>query len=224
MGVEPPPMKAHDPDSPNLRSTDPHGDRLRLVTEPSGERTIAEERRYLLEHVAKGDQDAFAKLYDLMSAQVFGVIRRVVRDPAQSEEVLQEVMVEVWRTAPRYDSSKGSVSTWITTVAHRRAVDRVRSEQSARDRLDVDLRSRPTETDDVADEIIDGFEAQFDSERVARALDALSAIQRESIELAFYGGHTHAEVAALLDIPLGTVKTRIRDGLIRLRDGLGVPS
>ncbi len=223
MGAEPPPMKAHDPDSPNPPA---HldADRLRLVTAPSGEISIAEERKHLLERVAKGDHDAFAQLYDVMSAQVFGVIRRVVRDPAQSEEVLQEVMVDVWRTAPRYDSSKGSVSTWITTVAHRRAVDRVRSEQSARDRLDVDLRNRPTEADDIADEIIEGFEAQFDSERVTRALDALSAIQRESIELAFYGGHTHAEVAALLDIPLGTVKTRIRDGLIRLRDGLGVPS
>ena len=174
--------------------------------------------------ISRGDQDAFAELYDVLSPRVFGVIRRVLRDPAQSEEVLQEVMVEVWRKAPRYEASLGSVATWIVTMAHRRAVDRVRSEQSSRDRLDRDLRERPVMSDDVADEIIDALDLQFESERVTRALEELSALQRESVELAFYGGHTHAEVAALLDIPLGTVKTRIRDGLIRLRDGLGVPS
>jgi RNA polymerase sigma-70 factor (ECF subfamily) len=212
-------MTADDPDTHDLRA-----DGLRLVTAARERLSIADQHRRLFEKVARGDHQAFGELYDLMSAQAYGVIRRVVRDPAQSEEVLQEVMVEVWRTAPRYDATKGSVATWIVTLAHRRAVDRVRSEQSARERLDRDVRARPSTADDHAEEVVDQIDARFESERVSRALGELSPIQRESIELAFYGGHTHAEVAALLDIPLGTVKTRIRDGLVRLRDGLGVSS
>ena len=202
---------------------------MRLVSALSEEtsaarRAAVDDAARLIERVARGDQPAFAELYDMMSARIFGVIRRVLRDPAQSEEVFQEVMVEVWRTAPRYDVDKGSVTTWMSTMAHRRAVDRVRSEQASRDRLDRDLRARRTVTDDLADEVVVSMTTHLDVERVTRALGELSPIQRESIELAFYGGHTHAEVAALLAIPLGTVKTRIRDGLIRLRDGLGVPS
>lgn len=181
-------------------------------------------RADLMLRVAGGDQDAFAALYDEMSPQVFGVVRRVLRDPAQSEEVLQEVMLEVWRTAPRFDPGKGSVSAWIITMAHRRAVDRVRSEQSARDRLEADVREQPISTPDVAVVVVDEIDTNLDRERVRKAIGTLTSLQRESVELAFYGGHTHAEVATMLDIPLGTVKTRIRDGLIRLRDSLGVTS
>lgn len=197
-----------------------------LGTTPAASDSGHAERRSiradLMIRVARGDQDAFAALYDELSPQAFGVIRRVLRDPAQSEEVLQEVMLEVWRTAPRFDPTKGSVSAWIITMAHRRAVDRVRSEQSARDRLEADVRDRPVATADVAVVVVDEIETNLDRERVRRAIGTLTSLQRESVELAFYGGHTHAEVATLLNIPLGTVKTRIRDGLIRLRDSLGV--
>ncbi len=184
--------------------------------------TPADGHRALMAGVALGDQEAFARLYDALAPVAYGVVRRVLRDPAQSDEVLQEVMTEVWRTAPRYDPERGSVAAWLTTLAHRRAVDRVRSEQAARDRLERDHRRTPVVDRDIAEEVAAGVDADLDRARVARALDTLSPAQRRSVELAFYDGHTHAEVAALLDLPLGTVKTRIRDGLIRLRDHLGV--
>jgi len=175
----------------------------------------------LLSQVAKGDEEAFAQFYDLVIARVFGLVRSVLRDPARSEEVTQEVMLELWRSAPRYQPSLGSATTWALTIAHRRAVDRVRSEQASRDRDDRHARNNPEGTAaDTESVVID----LLDRERVVRALGELTEPQRESIELAFFGGHSHSEVAALLDLPLGTVKTRIRDGLVRLRDRLEVIS
>jgi RNA polymerase sigma-70 factor (ECF subfamily) len=173
----------------------------------------------LLVLVARGDGLAFEALYDRVVGSVFGVIRRVLRDPAQSEEVAQEVLVEVWRTATRYDGDRGSASTWIHTMAHRRAVDRVRSAQAAHDREErVAVRDHVPAYDEVADKV----EARLEQEQVRRCLQDLTDIQRESVTLAYYGGHTYREVAELLEVPLGTVKTRMRDGLIRLRDCLGV--
>jgi RNA polymerase sigma-70 factor (ECF subfamily) len=174
----------------------------------------------LLVEIGRGNRQAFAAFYDLTAPRVYGVVRSVLRDPARSEEVTQEVMVELWRTAPRYDASMGSALTWATTIAHRRAVDRVRSEQSSREREARDQRERSA-TAPVPD-VATVAERRLDIARVQAALEQLSPTQRESIELAFFGGHTHREVAALLDLPLGTVKTRIRDGLIRLRDHLEV--
>lgn len=173
----------------------------------------------LLTRVARGDRQAFEALYDVMVPQVFGVIRRVLRDPAQSEEVAQDVMVEVWRTATRYDRNRGSARSWMLTMAHRRAVDRVRSEQSARDREDrVGRESQDRPFDGVTAEV----EQRFETQQVKAALEQLTPVQREAIELAYYGGNTYREVATLLDTPLGTVKTRMRDGLIRLRDAMEV--
>jgi RNA polymerase sigma-70 factor (ECF subfamily) len=174
----------------------------------------------LLAEIAKGDQAAFAALYDRVNARVYGLIRRVLRDPSQSEEITQEVLVEVWRTASRFDRSRGSALAWIMTMAHRRAVDRVRSEQASRDReTRVGAREQDVEGfDAVAEEV----EHRLEHEQVRAAMERLTDLQRESIELAYYGGYTYREVAELLDTPLGTVKTRLRDGLIRLRDGLGV--
>ena len=161
------------------------------------------------------------RVYDLVVSRVFGVIRSVVRDPAQSEEVTQEVMLELWRTAPRYDRSLGAATTWALTIAHRRAVDRVRSEQASREREERHAQHHPVEPEaDTGSVVVD----LIDRERVRRAMDELTDTQRESIELAYFGGHSHSEVAALLDLPLGTVKTRIRDGLIRLRDRMEVTS
>jgi len=169
--------------------------------------------------VARGDEDAFAELYGHVGAAVFGLVGRVVRDPAQSEEVAQEVFVELWRTASRFDPARGTARAWIMTCAHRRAVDRVRSAERAARRDDLAGRrdqGRPY------DEVVEQVEASLDREHVRRGLDALTELQREAVVLAYYGGHTHREIAELLGVPSGTVKTRLRDGLIRLRDHLGV--
>jgi RNA polymerase sigma-70 factor (ECF subfamily) len=170
----------------------------------------------LLALVARGDQTAFATVYDRSAAQVFGLVRRVVRDPAQSEEVTQEVMLEVWRTASRFDPHRGSAMTWLMTMAHRRAVDRVRSGQAAAER---ELRASVAVTD--YDVVAEEVETRLDAQRVRHCLDSLTELQRESVTLAYYGGYTYREVAGLLGVAVGTVKTRMRDGLIRLRDCLG---
>jgi len=171
----------------------------------------------VLTRCGRGDQAAFATLYDQLAPYVHGVVLRVVRDQSQSEEVTQEVFVELWRLAARFDGEKGSAKAWVSTVAHRRAVDRVRSEQSARDRLDNESQKRVVDTDVV----VESVEASFDQARVRRALTQLTPAQREAVELAYFGALTYREVAALLGIAEGTIKSRIRDGMIRLRDELG---
>jgi RNA polymerase sigma-70 factor (ECF subfamily) len=173
----------------------------------------------LLQLVARGDTAAFERLYDLVAGSVFGAIRRVLRDAAQSEEVTQEVMVEVWRTATRFDAGRGSATTWILTMAHRRAIDRVRSAQAAYDR---EQRAAQRDETPAYDEVAEQVESRLEREQVRRCLDGLTDLQRESVTLAYYSGYTYREVAELLGTPLGTVKTRLRDGLIRLRDCLGV--
>jgi RNA polymerase sigma-70 factor (ECF subfamily) len=171
----------------------------------------------LLRQAGRGDQIAFAELYDRLAPVVFGVVLKVVRDPSQSEEVAQEVFIELWRLAARYDGTKGSVTSWAATMAHRRAIDRVRSEQSARNRVAREVSNLVPDHDDV----VGNVEITLDRARVRRALEQLSPLQREALELAYFGGHTYREVAVLLDVAEGTVKTRIRDGMIRLRDELG---
>lgn len=182
-----------------------------------GRRRHSEEADDLLRRTAGGDEPAFAQLYDLVAPSVYGVTKRIVRNSAQAEEVAQEVLVDVWRTAARFDHKQGSAFTWVLTLAHRRAVDRVRSEESHQRRVDR-MRSVSAGAGEEVDERVLG---DLDRSRVARALGGLTSAQRESIELAFFGGNTHAEISTLLGLPLGTVKTRIRDGLIRLRDALG---
>ena len=171
----------------------------------------------LLTRVARGDQSAFQGVYDRAAGQILGIVRAVVRDPAQSEEVTQEVLLELWRTASRFDPGLGSPLAWVTTLAHRRAVDRVRSEQKAAQR-----ELRATAVAIAYDEVIETVEARLDRERVRRCLGSLTELQRESVTLAYYDGYTYREVAELLGVAVGTVKTRMRDGLIRLRDCLGV--
>lgn len=175
----------------------------------------------LLALVAEGDQVAFAQLYDQLAPRVLGLVRRLLIDVAQSEEVTQEIFLEIWQTAPRYDPSKGGASTWVLTMAHRRAVDRVRASQASRTRdVRVGIRDMPTDYDVVAESV----EVTVEHERVAKALSRLTELQRQAITLAYYGGFSHSEVAEQLHIPVGTVKTRLRDGMIRLRDELGVAS
>jgi RNA polymerase sigma-70 factor (ECF subfamily) len=171
----------------------------------------------LVGQVARGDDSAFRAVYDQASGPVLGVVRRILRDPAQSEEVMQEVLLEVWRTAARFDPEAGSAAAWIMTLAHRRAVDRVRSEHSAARR---ELRAAVMTVE--YDEVAEAVEINLDHERVRRCLTTLTELQREAVTLAYYGGYTYREVAELLGVATGTVKTRMRDGLIRLRDCLGV--
>jgi RNA polymerase sigma-70 factor (ECF subfamily) len=174
----------------------------------------------LMQRVGLGDQAAFADLYDAVAGRVYGTVLAVVRDPSQAEEVTQEVFVEVWRVAPRFDAARGSVGAWVATIAHRRAVDRVRSEQSARERADRVARQAEPPRDEVADSVVDDQQSAFDQARVRRALGRLTEAQRQSIELAYFSGYTYREVALVLGLPEGTIKTRIRDGMIRLRDEL----
>jgi RNA polymerase sigma-70 factor (ECF subfamily) len=195
---------------------------VRLFRKPAS--AGARERRspeldLLLGRVGRGEEAAFEQTYDQVADLVYGLVRRVVRDPAQSEEVVQEVLVEVWRNASRYEPAKGSAMAWIMTVAHRRAVDRVRAEQAASER-----HARVARSEQVVayDEVAEDVEARLDRERVRRCLDTLTELQRQSVALAYYEGYTYREVAELLTVPLGTVKTRMRDGLIRMRDCLGV--
>ncbi|MET9544379.1 sigma-70 family RNA polymerase sigma factor [Streptomyces sp. NPDC006627] len=173
----------------------------------------------LVARVARGDQQAFSGVYDAVAGPVLGVVRGVLRDHAQSEEVTQEVLVEVWRTAPRYRPDLGTAMNWVLTLAHRRAVDRVRSvEASAAREHKAALLSRTPEFDEVSEQV----ETHLEREQVRRCLRALTEVQRQSVTLAYYRGLTYRQVAELLTLPLGTVKTRLRDGLIRLRDCLGV--
>jgi len=178
-------------------------------------------QQHLLEQVAQGDKQAFSELYDLVSPRVFGLIKRLLRDHAQSEEVTQEVFLEIWQTATRFDPNKGGATTWIFTMAHRRAVDRVRASQSSRDRdVRVGIRDHKVDYDHVAETI----EVRLEHERVEKAMARLTELQRQAVTLAYYGGLSHSEVAEKLSVPIGTVKTRLRDGMIRLRDELGVTS
>ena len=171
----------------------------------------------LLGRVARGDRDAFEAVCRHIAAPVFGTVRAVVRDVPQSEEVAQEVLVEVWQYAARFDASRGGAMAWVTTIAHRRAVDRVRSEQRSAER-----ERRAAAVTVAYDDVVETAEANLDAERVRRCLRSLTELQREAVTLAYYGGYTYRQVAALLGVAAGTVSTRMRDALIRLRDCLGV--
>ncbi|WP_068181446.1 ECF RNA polymerase sigma factor SigK [Mycobacterium sp. UM_CSW] len=177
----------------------------------------------LLRQVARGDSAAFATIYDLTKARVYGLVTRVVRDPGYSEETTQEVYLEVWRSASQYDPAKGSALAWLLTMAHRRAVDRVRAEQAGSRResrygaANVESAAGAAQ-DPVADSAISGDERR----RVAQCLDALSDAQRQCIELAYYQGLTYSEVSQRLAANLSTIKSRIRDALRGLRNCLDV--
>jgi RNA polymerase sigma-70 factor (ECF subfamily) len=166
---------------------------------------------------ATGDEQAFARVFDALAPMVYGVALRVVRAEAVAEEITQDVFVEAWRLAPRFDPTRGSVRSWLATITHRRAVDRVRSEQARRNRETHDARFVTRPHDGVSEAALD----HLDRQQLVAAFGHLTHVQRQAIELAYYQGHTYREVAQLLGIAEGTAKTRIREGLHRLRDAMG---
>jgi len=175
----------------------------------------------LLRRSGLGDEAAFAEFYDATSARAYGLALRVVRNPAHAEEVTQEAYLDAWRSSARYDGGRGSAAGWFLTIVHRKAVDRVRSVEAATARDE----SWNRETAPVDhDQTVEAAHASLDAARVRGAVATLTDVQRQAVELTYFGGYTHTEVATLLDVPLGTAKTRIRDGLIRLRDLMGVGS
>lgn len=199
-------------------------EKLRLVTtgpeaDAAPQLSLANVLDALLVRVAGGDQGAFSELYDHIAPRVLGLIKRVLVDHAQSEEVTQEVFLEVWQNAAKFEAGKGTATTWVLTMAHRRAIDRVRASQAGRDR---DLKIGIRDFDDRVDDVQETVEIRIEHERVKRAFTRLSELQREAVTLAYYGGYSHSEISNLLGVPIGTVKTRLRDGMIRLRDELGV--
>ncbi|KTR04731.1 sigma-70 family RNA polymerase sigma factor [Curtobacterium luteum] len=175
----------------------------------------------LLTRVANGDQAAFSDLYDELSGRVLGLVTRLLKDRAQSEEVTQEVFLEVWQQASRFDQVRGSAASWVLTMAHRRAVDRIRASQASHDR---DTRIGIRDFEAGFDQVSESVEIRIEHERVSRALAKLTEFQRQAVQLAYYGGFSHSEMAEQLGVPIGTVKTRLRDGMIRLRDEMGVTS
>jgi RNA polymerase sigma-70 factor (ECF subfamily) len=190
-----------------------------VLDSTAGVRSVAPDLASLLKRSGRGDEGAFAELYDATSARAYGLAVRVVRDPSQAEEIAQEAFLEIWRTASRFDPDKGSAVSWILTLVHRKAVDRVRSaEASSRRDTSYHQGNHAVEHDSTSE----AAQASMEARRVRQALDSLTPVQREALELAYFKGYTHTEVASMLDLPVGTAKTRIRDGLIRLRDTMGV--
>ncbi|WP_426996383.1 ECF RNA polymerase sigma factor SigK [Pseudarthrobacter sp. N5] len=173
----------------------------------------------LLDLMAAGDQEAFAQFYQLTSRRVFGMARRVLIDPELSEDTTQEVFIQVWQNAAKFNPEAGSPLAWLMTIAHRRAVDRVRSAQSSTDR---EARYGASSQDIDHDSVSDAVSNRLEAEAVVRCLETLTETQRESVRLAYYGGLTYREVAEKLNAAVPTIKSRIRDGLIRLKTCLGV--
>ena len=189
-----------------------------LSSVPDPQPSRAERVAALLVQTGRGSAPAFERLFDVMSPSVYGVALRVVRDPHLAEDVAQEALVEVWRLAPRYRPDAGQAVSWILTIAHRRAIDRVRSEQAHRERTAGFAASAPGPGGADPETVVEAMHNEWEAARVRAGLAALTPLQREAIELAYYKGYTHREVAEALDVPLGTGKARLRDGLIKLRD------
>jgi len=181
---------------------------------------VDEDLAALLHRVADQDADAFAALYDRTRARVFGLVTRVVCDRGYSEEITQEVYLQVWQNAANFDPDAGSALAWLLTLAHRRAVDRVRAEQAATQR---DSRYATATAERAADVVADSAIVREERRQVAECLDSLTDTQRESIELAYYAGLTYSQVSERLSANLATIKSRMRDGLRALRNCLGVP-
>ncbi|MEV6559710.1 ECF RNA polymerase sigma factor SigK [Nocardia sp. NPDC051756] len=171
----------------------------------------------LLDSIAGGDRDAFTEFYRATSHRVFGLALRILRGHAAAEEITQEVYLQAWSLASGYDRKLSSPMGWLMMLTHRRAVDRVRREQSAASRdIAYGQANLGRDHDVVAEEV----GQLLDEQSVLDCLETLTAIQREAVALAYYSGRTYSEVADHLEVPLPTIKTRIRDGLKRLENCL----
>lgn len=175
----------------------------------------------LLQRIALGDQHAFAEFYSILAPKVFGRIVSVVRDRAQAEEVMQDVFLEIWQQAKRFSPERGTATGWVLARAHARAVDRVRSAQASRDR---DLRIGAREFGPNSDPVAEFVELRADAARVRASLAMLTPLQWEAISLANLEGYSHSEIAKMLEVPIGTVKSRIHGAFASLRQGLAVAS
>jgi RNA polymerase sigma-70 factor (ECF subfamily) len=173
----------------------------------------------LLRRVARRDADAFAALYDDTRARVYGLVTRVLRDPGYSEETTQDVYLQVWRSADNFDPAAGSALSWLMTLAHRRAVDRVRSEQAASMR---ESRYGASNVELASDHVSDAVILREERQQVVQCLDGLTELQRQCIQMAYYDGLTYVQVSEKLSANLATIKSRMRDGLRGLRNCLGL--
>ena len=190
-----------------------------MVVRGDGRRIDAAPDVRLVERMAAGDGGALRELYDQHARGVYSLAVRILRSQQDAEDLVQEVFVQAWRLAARYDTTRGTVAGWLLMQAKSRAIDRLRGRKSRPEGADVDpavVEAAPDSAEGVDDRIVRMQEAG----RVRQALDALPLLQRTAVELAYYEGLTHAEIAERLEQPLGTVKTRIRQGLLRLRDAL----
>lgn len=185
---------------------------LRPLAPPPGSRVAIGDA--LLARVARGDHVAFASLYDHLAPAAYGIAHRVVGNAALAEEITQDAFLQVWSTRSRFDRTRGSAQSWVLTIVHRRAVDVVRHEQAARKRV---LRVGPRYVERTFDEVWATALHHAERDEVCSALQALTAGQRQAIELAYYEGMTCGEVAQHLGIPVGTAKSRILEGVRRLR-------
>lgn len=191
---------------------------LRLAGDPAHESNVVVDLGDLLTRISHGDEVAFGALFDALGSSVYGLARRVIRDPARAEEISQEVFMQVWQTAARFDSGRGNAKSWVLTLAHRRAVDAVRHDQAATNRENKYDWSNGPDYDEVEETVT----VSLEHEQVRRCLEGLTDLQREAVTLAYYQGYTYAEVAVALGANNATVKTRMRDGIVRLRDCMGV--
>ncbi|BBZ31851.1 sigma-70 family RNA polymerase sigma factor [Mycolicibacterium confluentis] len=172
----------------------------------------------LLRRVARRDAEAFAAFYDDTKSRVFGLITRVLRDPGYAEETTQEVYLQVWRSADSYDPASGSALAWLLTLAHRRAVDRVRSEEAGGKR---EARYGAATVEPPVDAVSESVLVRDERRQVVTCLDSLTDLQRECVELAYYDGLTYVQVSDRLSANLATIKSRMRDALRSLRNCLG---
>lgn len=189
------------------------------LTSRRGEHPIARQPdlNKLLVAAGRGDQRAYARLFDAISGAVFGTIRKILIDQAMSEEVAQEVMLEVWQKASQFSPDRGAAVSWILTTAHRRAIDRVRSEEAARRREHTVGVESIERSYDVTGAVV---EQRMQTRELHETLSVLTELEREAIELAYFDGLTYSQVADKLGVPVGTIKTRMRSGLLRLKGEL----
>jgi len=187
-----------------------------LLAVAGASRTAADDQ-VAIEQMARGNQSALGELYDRHGRLIYSLALRVLRDQGDAEDVVQEVFLQVWREAARFDLTRGNVVAWLVMVTRSRAIDRLRRRQ-ARPQLAAKL--EPDNRVDAGPRVDVQMEWQSRAAEVRRALETLPLLQRVAVELAFFDGLTHAEIAEQLEVPLGTVKTRVRQGLLKMRDCL----